>query len=208
MKHGLKIAAKHKKSRSVGVNIWGTPNSSFNTRSTKPGQHGKSKKRSKLSSYALHLKEKQKLRFFYGMKEKQFRSFFEKAYKTGKNIFDVFTKKLESRLDIFVYRAKLASTVFEAKQLISHKHILVNNKVVSIASYLLKEGDVVKVKDKMKTHVTVVNAQNLQHKETPGYYEVLDDKSIKLSKLPSFEDVVYPFPLNSSLIVEYYSRKI
>lgn len=200
-----RIQAKHKISRKLGVNLFGKPNDSFNVKQYKPGQHGKARK-GKISSYSMHLKEKQKLRAFYDMKECQFRNYFEKAYKT-KDCIKTFLGMLERRLDIVVYRSKMAASIYAAKQMIKHKHIKVNGKIVNVSSYLLKADDEISIIDSMKQNVMVQYASTLQHQEVPAYYEVLSDR-IKYLKTPSSEEVKYPFALNYNFIIEFYSRKI
>lgn len=204
-----RIQAKHKVSRRLGVNLWGSPKSSFNVRPTRPGQHGKSFKKRKISSYGLHLAEKQKVQFYYAMKEKQFRLFFKKAYYSKKNVSDEFIGMLESRLDIFVYRAKWAPTIFAAKQMIKHRHVLVNGQLVSINSYLLAPDDVITLKEEVKHYKVVKESMTRQDKEIPGYYESMDEgMTMKFLKVPAIEEVPYPYSLNMNLIVEYYSRKM
>lgn len=203
----VRDVAKHKVSRRLGVNLWGDPKSPINTRPYRPGQHGKNRRR-KISSYGVHLIEKQKLQFFYGMKEKQFRTTFKKSY-IKKNVVDHFLGMLESRLDTVVYRSKLASTIFAAKQMISHKHILVNGKVVNISSYKVSPNDIISLRDIMQNHQLVQESLQRAHKEVPAYYEVSNEgKVITFVKRPVFADITYPFPLNPSLIVEFYSRKM
>ena len=115
-----------------------------------PGQHGPNRRRSKLSNYGIQLREKQRMKYLYGVLEKQFRRYFKNAVAkegaTGHNLLII----LESRLDNTIYRLGLASTRRAARQLVSHKHILVNDKIVNIPSFSLKSGDIIQVKDKSK----------------------------------------------------------
>lgn len=202
------VQAKHKVSRRLGINLWGDPKSPFNIRPTKPGQHGKNTRKRKISSYGAHLIEKQKIQFFYDMKEKQFKRFFKNAYKT-KNVVETFFGDLESRLDTIVFRAKWASTIFAAKQMIKHRHILVNGKVVNISSYLAKAGDVVSLVEKMRNHTLVLSSLERAHKEVPTYYDTgIDNKALTYLKRPTFEEIGYPFALNPLFIVEFYSRRM
>lgn len=203
----IRSVPKHKISRKLGVNIWGDPKSPLNTRFTRPGQHGKNKRR-KVSSYGFHLNEKQKIKGFYGMKEKQFMTLFKKAYKKD-NVADHFLASLESRLDAIIFRSKIASTIFASKQLISHKHVLVNDKVVNISSYSVKPGDIITIKEGMKSNAIVSDSLNRAHKVIPSYYEISDNSlTVKFLKNPAIEEIVYPFTLNPSLIVEFYARKM
>jgi len=200
---------KYKIDRRLGINLWGSPKSPVNTRPTKPGQHGRSMKRKRMSNYGLQLSEKQKLQFYYGMKEKQFRIFFAKAGRSKDNAAQVFIGMLESRLDAFVYRMKWAPTIFAAKQMVKHKHIVVNGNVTSVCSYLLKAGDVVELRDTIKDHAKIKDAMDRAERALPSYYEVMDEgRAAKLIKMPSLDEVPYPIKVNPQLIVEYYSRKI
>lgn len=203
-----KVQAKHKVSRRLGVNLWGDPKSPFNTRPTRPGQAGKSVRRRKISSYGAHLIEKQKIQFYYDMKEKQFKRFFSNAYRKA-NVVESFFGDLESRLDAIVFRAKWAPTIFAAKQMVKHRHILVNGKVVNISSYLVKAGDVISLVDRMTNHPLVLSSLERANKDVPSYYEVgLDSKSVTYLKRPTVAEIPYPFELNPLFIVEFYSRKM
>lgn len=200
---------KYKIDRRLGLNLWGRPKSPLNTRPTKPGQHGRSMKRKRLSNYGLQLSEKQKLQFYYGMKEKQFRIFFAKSSRSKDNAAEVLIAMLESRLDTFAYRMKWAPTIFAAKQLVKHKHVLVNGKVLSVCSYILQPGDVVTLRDTIRDHQIIAESVNLPERDLPTYYEISEEgKTGKLVKLPVLDEVPYPVKVNPHLIVEYYSRKI
>ena len=137
--------------RKFGENIFGNPKYDrlLNRKPYAPGQHGQGR-RSKLSNYGTQLREKQKIKFMYGLLEKQFRLNFVKADKmkgeTGTNMLQL----LESRLDNVAFRLGFAPSRPAARQLVSHKHFLVNNKVVNIPSYIVKQGDVIEVRDKSK----------------------------------------------------------
>jgi len=199
---------KYKIDRRLGVNLWGRPKSPVNNRPTKPGEHGKNAKRKRLSNYGLQLAEKQKLQYYYGMKERQFRIFFVKASRSGNGVKELISM-LESRLDAFVYRMKWAPTIFAAKQMIKHKHILVNGSVVSVSSFLLKAGDAVSLRDTIKDHEKVKESMDLAERGLPTYFEVYDEgKAAKLIKLPELDEVPYPVKVNPHLVVEYYSRKV
>jgi len=203
------LVPKYKIDRRLGVNLWGRAKSPFNTNPARPGMHGKSRKR-RVSNYGMQLAQKQRLQFYYGMKENQFRLFFIKSrkVKTG-NVFDAFVGMLESRLDAFVYRMKWTPTIFASKQLVKHKHVLVNGKVVSVCSYLLKPNDIVSLKDSIKDKQIIANAIAMPDREIPAYYEVNENKtSAKFMKMPVLDEVPYPVKIDPSLIVEYYSRKV
>ena len=119
-----RVNAKKKVSRSLGVSLWGRANDPFLKRNYRPGQHGTAPKRD--TNHSIHLKAKQKVRKYYDIKESQFRTLFEQSKKIKGNTEDVFAGLLESRLASIVYRANFASTVYAARQLVSHKHVLVN----------------------------------------------------------------------------------
>jgi small subunit ribosomal protein S4 len=167
-----------------------------------PGSHVES--RGKFLEYGLRLREKQKVRKIYGLSEKQFKRFFAMAENqkgvTGSNFLVV----LERRLDNMVYRLGFATSRKEARQLVSHNHIMVNGKRVNISSYLVKEGDEVSVKN--KDLVTVQNAlESVVRRGVPSWIE-LDKEAMKgvIKLLPAREDIT--MPIKEQLIVEYYSR--
>ena len=145
-----RIKAKHKVDRRLRVNLWGKPKSPYNTRSYPPGQHGQSKK-GKPTDYGVQLNAKQKLKSYYGnINERQFRNVYRKAIKKKGNTTENLVGILERRLDTVVYRAKLAPSVFSARQLINHGHFRVNKKKVNVSSYLVKEEDLIEVKINQK----------------------------------------------------------
>ncbi|CAN7304867.1 30S ribosomal protein S4 [Pseudorhodoferax sp. Leaf265] len=172
---------------------------------SKPGQHGRTSG-SRTSDYGLQLREKQKVKRMYGVLEKQFRRYFEEADRrrgnTGANLLSL----LESRLDNVVYRMGFGSTRAEARQLVSHKAITVNGKSVNIASYSVKVGDVVAVREKSKKQNRVVEALQLaQQVGIPAWVEVsLDKAEGTFKKTPDRDE--FGADINESLIVELYSR--
>jgi len=202
-----RLASKHKVDRRLKVNLWGRPKSPFNSRNYPPGQHGKAKK-GKLSDYGTQLEAKQKMKFYYGnMNERQFRNVYRKAIQKKGNTTENLVGFLESRLDTVVYRAKFATTVFSARQLINHGHIKVNGKKVNIPSYLVKAEDTIEIKDKSKDIVTIVGALMNKEREVPDYIQV-DEKNKKatLTRIPKFSEVPYPVIMEPNLVIEYYSR--
>ncbi|GHC78325.1 30S ribosomal protein S4 [Pseudorhodoferax aquiterrae] len=172
---------------------------------SKPGQHGRTSG-SRTSDYGLQLREKQKVKRMYGVLEKQFRRYFEEADRrrgnTGANLLTL----LESRLDNVVYRMGFGSTRAEARQLVSHKAITVNGKSVNIASYMVKVGDVVAVREKSKKQNRIVEALQLaQQVGIPAWVEVSVDKAEgTFKKTPDRDE--FGADINESLIVELYSR--
>ena len=202
-----RLASKHKVDRRLKTNLWGRPKSPFNSRNYKPGQHGKSS-RSKTSDYGIKLQAKQKLKFYYGnMNERQFRNDYRKALQKKGNTTENFIGFLERRLDTVIYRAKFATTVFSARQLINHGHIQVNNKKVNIPSFLVKEGDAIEVKDKSKELTIIVGSLVNKEREIPDYIQMDEKNKIaKLIRVPKFSEVPYPSIMEPKLVVEYYSR--
>ena len=202
-----RLASKHKVDRRLKVNLWGRPKSPFNSRNYPPGQHGKAKK-GKLSDYGTQLEAKQKMKFYYGnMNERQFRNVYRKAIQKKGNTTENLVGFLERRLDTVVYRAKFATTVFSARQLINHGHIKVNGKKVNIPSYLVKAEDTIEIKDKSKNIVTIVGALVSKEREVPDYIQ-MDEKNKKatLIRIPKFSEVPYPVIMEPNLVIEYYSR--
>lgn len=198
--------SKHKIDRRFGVNLWGRPKSPFNTRQTGPGMHGA--RRGKPTDYGIQLQAKQKLKGYYAnIGEKKFHRYYEEAVRlkgdTGENLIGL----LESRLDAICYRAKFVPTVFSARQLVSHGHVQVNGKRVTIISYQVKPGDVVTLTDKAKQMALVITAGDLPERDVPEYIEV-DHKAGKATYLrqPKLEDVPYPVQMEPHLVVEFYSR--
>ena len=203
-----RLASKHKVDRRLKVNLWGRPKSPFNSRNYPPGQHGKSTKRGKTSDYGTQLEAKQKLKFYYGnMNERQFRNVFRKALKKKGNTTENFIGFLERRLDMVIYRAKFATTVFSARQLINHGHIKVNGKKVNISSCLVSEKDTIELKDKSKKLIVIVGALVNKEREIPDYIQMDEKNKIaKLIRIPKFSEVPYPAIMEPNLVVEYYSR--
>ena len=203
-----RLASKHKVDRRLKVNLWGRPKSPFNSRNYPPGQHGKSTKKRKTSDYGTQLEAKQKLKFYYGnMNERQFRNVFRKALKKKGNTTENFIGFLERRLDMVIYRAKFATTVFSARQLINHGHIKVNGKKVNISSCLVSEKDTIELKDKSKELIVIVGALVNKEREIPDYIQMDEKNKIaKLIRIPKFSEVPYPTIMEPNLVVEYYSR--
>ncbi len=198
--------AKYKIDRRLNCNLWGRPKSPYNTRQTKPGQHGAN--RGKLSDYGLQLAAKQKIKGYYGnIGEKQFRKYYAEAMRlrgdNGQNLIGL----LERRLDAVCYRSKLAITVFAARQLVNHGHVNVNGKRVNISSYLVKEGDVIEIREKSKQLAFIIGSVQSQEREVPDYIQ-LDEKALKATflRLPKLEDVPYATQMQPQLVIEFYSR--
>lgn len=202
-----RLESKYKIDRRMGENIWGRPKSPVNRREYGPGQHGQRRK-SKLSDFGVQLKAKQKLRGYYGnISEKQFRGIYDEAIRmkgdSGANMIGL----LERRLDAVIYRAKFVPTVFAARQFINHGHVKVNGKKVNIASYRVKVGDVVEVREKSREMNLVLEAQALAERDVPDYISVDTGKmTAQMARVPSPSDVPFPVQMQPHLVVEYYSR--
>jgi len=202
-----RIAAKHKIDRRLGQNIWGRPKSPVNRREYGPGQHGQRRK-GKMSDFGTQLRAKQKVKGYYGnISEKQFRRYYHEAVRikgdSGENLIGL----LERRLDAVVYRAKFVATVFAARQFVNHGHVKVNGRRVNIASFQVKVGDVVEVKEASRQLAFVLEATQLAERDTPDYVEVDHTKmTAKFVRVPTLADVPYPVQMEPSLVIEFYSR--
>ena len=202
-----RVRAKYKIDRRMGENIWGRPKSPVNLRAYGPGQHGQQRK-GKLSDFGLQMRAKQKLKGYYGnITEKQFKKIFKEADRikgdTSENIIGL----LERRLDSVIYRAKFVPTVFSARQFINHGHVKVNGKRVNIASYLLKTGDLVELKEKSRSLEIVLRGIESTERDIPDYIEC-DQKKLtaKITRIPKLTEVPYPVQMEPNLVVEFYSR--
>jgi small subunit ribosomal protein S4 len=199
--------AKYKIDRRMGQNVWGRPKSPINHREYGPGQHGQRRK-GKLSDYGVQLRAKQKLRGYYGnVSERQFRSIYAEARRlkgdTGAHMIGL----LERRLDAMIYRAKFVPTVFAARQFVSHGHISVNGRRVTVPSYRLRLNDLVEVREKAKQLALVLEATGLAERDVPDYIEVDHGKlTAKLIRIPTLTEVPYPVQMEPHLVVEFYSR--
>ena len=199
--------AKYKLDRRMGQNIWGRPKSPVNRREYGPGQHGQRRK-GKLSDFGTQLRAKQKLKGYYAnISERQFYAVYVEATRlkgdSGENLIGL----LERRLDTVVYRAKFVSTIFAARQFINHGHIKVNGRRVNIASYKVKTGDVIEVKEASKQLAIVLEASQLPERDTPDFMEVDHNKmTATFLRVPHLTDVPFPVQMEPHLIVEFYSR--
>lgn len=199
--------SKYKLDRRVGENLWGRPKSPVNKRSYGPGQHGQ-RRAKKLSDYGTQLQAKQKLKGYYGnITERQFHKYYVEAARrqgdTGENMIGL----LERRLDAVVYRAKFVPTPFAARQLVSHGHVKVNGRRVTIPSYQVKEGDTIELTGKAKDLALVLEAAKSAERDVPDYVDADHGKmSAKFLRTPKLGDVPYAAQMQPHLIVEFYSR--
>ena len=199
--------AKHKIDRRIGENLWGRPRSPYNRREVGPGQHA-ARRKGKLSDYGTQLRAKQKLKGYYGnINERQFRKLYAEAVRrrgdTGENMIGL----LESRLDAIIYRAKFAPTVFSARQLVSHGHVRVNGKRMTVASAQVKPNDMIEMSPKARDMALVIGATQSTERDVPDYVAADHGKyTAKYLRVPKLSDVPYPVQMNPNLIVEFYSR--
>lgn len=202
-----RVNAKYKISRRLGTSLWGNAKDPVNKRAYAPGQHGVAK-RKKTSDYGTQLREKQKLRGYYGnITERQFRKIYAEALRrrgdTGENLIGI----LESRLDTVIYRMGLAATPFAARQFVNHGHVKVNGKRVNIASYQVQEGDEITLKEKSKQMAVVMQLVQNPERSVPDYIE-FDNKDMKgkYVRVPKLAEVPYPTVMQPNFVIEFYSR--
>ena len=193
---------KNKLSRQMGENIWGKENCPTNSRTYGPGQHGPKGVRRR-SDYGVQLREKQKLKGYYGnIGEKQFRNIFKEAFSQKGDTSENLLILLESRLDSIVYRANLVPTVFAARQFVNHKHLTVNGVIVNIPSYRCKPGDIIEVREKSRSIPLVVEAMQKLDRELPEYI-TLDTKAFKVSyvRYPDSDEIPYATIMSPTSVV-------
>lgn len=194
---------KTKIARKFGEPIYGE-DKVLQRRNFPPGQHGVNKRR-KTSEYGVQLREKQKAKYTYGVLERQFRNLFEKASRLGGVTGEILLQLLEGRLDNVVYRLGIAPTRPAARQLVLHRHITVNGEVVNIASYAVKPGDVIGVREKSKALEVIADAlSGFNHSKYPWIEWDEATKSGKFLHVPAREDI--PETIKEQLIVELYSK--
>ncbi len=189
---------KHRLARLEGVNILEKTSASLERRlNLIPGIHGKKGKR-KSSEYGLQLREKQKLKRIYGLLEKQFRKYVQEAQTKKINTEDALIQLLETRLDNIVYRLGFAKSRFQARQFVSHKHVLVNGKKINIPSYQVKEGDTVTIDP------AITKIQEEKEEYATLSYVARKKDSGKVISLPNREEIANP--VDYQLVIEFYSR--
>jgi small subunit ribosomal protein S4 len=198
--------SKYKINRRLGLNLWGRPKSPINKRDYGPGQHGQ--RRKKPTDFGTQLMAKQRLKGYYAnIGERQFRRYYEEAVRRKGDTSENLIELLERRLDTVVYRLKFAITPFAARQLVNHGHIQVNGRRVNISSYLVKDGDVVEIKEKSKQLAAVLDSAQSTERDVPEYLEV-DHRAMKgrYLRAPKLADVPYPVQMEPNQVVEFYSR--
>ncbi len=201
-----RIEAKNKICRRLGVNLWGRAKNPIVKKDYPPGEHGS--KRRKVSDYGAQLAAKQKLKGYYGnITEKQFRRVYKEASRKRGDTAENMIGALEQRLDMVVFRMSFVPTVFAARQLVNHGHIMVNDRRVTIPSYVVREGDVIEVREKSKNMDLVLGSVQQPERDVPEYMTV-DVKAVKgtFVRVPKLADVPYPVQMEPNLVIEYYSR--
>ena len=194
---------KSKIARKFGEPIFG-PDKVLSKKNYPPGQHGNGRKK-KSSEYGIQLREKQKAKYTYGVLERQFRNMFDRALASRGITGEVLLQMLESRLDNVVFRLGIAPTRAAARQLVTHRHIVLNGKVVNIPSYTVKAGDVIGVREKSKSLEVVVNSlSGFNHSKYPWLEWDDNSKVGKLLHVPERADI--PENIKEHLIVELYSK--
>lgn len=194
---------KSRIARKFGEPIFG-PDKVLSKKNYPPGQHGNGRKK-KMSEYGIQLREKQKAKYSYGVLEKQFRNLFEKAARSRGITGEVLLQLLESRLDNVVFRLGIAPTRAAARQLVSHKHITVDGKIVNIPSYSLKPGQLVSVRERSKSLEVIENSlAGFNHSKYPWIEWDQASKTGKYLHIPERADI--PENIKEQLIVELYSK--
>ena len=197
---------KDKLSRRLGENLWGEDKAAVNKRPTGPGQHGA--RRKKMTDFGIQLREKQKIRGYYAnIGERQFRKIFAEAVRRKGDTSENLIGLLESRLDTVVYRLNLAPSMQAARQLVSHGHVLVDGKIVTISSYVVDAGQTIELREKAKAMPQVMESVAKLARQVPEYLS-FEPAAFKGSfiRMPVLDDVPYPVQMNPNLVVEFYNR--
>ncbi len=202
-----RLSSKHKIDRRLGLNLWGRPKSPFNRRPYGPGQHGQTRRR-KPSDFGVQLAAKQKLKKYYGdITEKQFLKIYQAASRKKGDTSQILIELLERRLDAVVFRLKFAPTVFSARQLVNHGHVLVNGKVVNKKSYHVNDGDEISLQQTSQNIPMIIQTLSSNERDVPEYLQLEISKCLgKFVRGPQLTDVPYPVQMEPNLVVEFYSR--
>ena len=198
------VTSKYKISRRLGLSLWGTAKDPVHKRNYAPGQHGQTVQK-RTTVYGTQLLAKQKLKKYYNMTEKQFKNTCLKAKQQKGNTSENLIAMLERRLDAVVYRLNIAPTIFSARQLVSHKHILVNGKKVNIPSYSVKPNDIVELKS--KNIPLCIESVKKMERTIPSYL-TFDSNAMKGSYVhdPLLSDVPYAVTMQPNFVIEFYSK--
>lgn len=199
------IQSKSKISRKYGVNLWGKANDAFTKKPYVPGQHGGKVMRI-AKTYRKQLVEKNKMRFYHLLTERQFSNIVRSSIKDRHNSTEMVIQNLNTLLSTVLFSSGLFSTIFFAKQLISHGHVLVNGKRVTSHTYKVKVGDVITFVEKLKANVQVRSFLDSNTPVFPAYLKVDKDvMQIELTSFPDSASVKYPCEMQPSVVIEYYS---
>lgn len=204
--HNKRTGPKDKLARRLGENLHGTDKAAVNKRPTGPGQHGA--RRKKVTDYGVQLREKQKIKGYYtNIGERQFRKIFAEAGRREGDTSENLIGLLESRLDAIIYRLNIAPSMYAARQIVSHRHIMVNGKVVNIASYQCQPGDAIELREKARGIPQIMECVQKMARQVPDYL-TFDPSAHKgtVVRLPVLDDVPYPVQMNPNLVVEFYNR--
>ena len=198
--------SKFRLSRRIGKSIHGHPKDAINFRNYFCGQHGQTSIR-KNSEYAVQLIAKQAIKYHHNIIEKQLRKYYDIATNMKGDTNENLSILLNRRLDITIFRLGIVPTMYSACQLVSHRHVLVNGKIVNVRSYLLKEGDIITLSEKAKGFDFIKASISKTDRSVPAYLSA-DDKKMeyKYVRYPSIGEIPYPFRAEFNLIVEFYSR--
>jgi small subunit ribosomal protein S4 len=198
-----KLGSRHKICRRLGVAVCGRPNCAVNKRPYPPGQHGRARQR--LTEYRLRLLEKQKLRAIYGVGERQFRRYFERAARQKGVTGEELLRQLETRLDSLVLRLGWALTQRQARQLVSHGHVSVGGRRVDIPSAEVRPGQTIELADAARNFVSVREALELAPDPPPYLAPEADRARATLARAPERSEIPLPVDVDERLIVEYFS---
>jgi small subunit ribosomal protein S4 len=198
-----KFGPAHRTCRRVGVPLCGRPNCPANKRPYPPGQHGRGRKR--LSEYQVRLLEKQKLRAIYGVGERQMRVYYDRASRRTGVTGEELIRQLETRLDAIVLRLGFALTQRQARQLVSHGHVLVDGKRVDVPSAQVKPGQTIELTPKGRNLIAVRESMEITPEPPVYLYRNKDEVKGTLSRLPERGEIPLPVPIEERLIIEYYS---
>lgn len=200
------VKSKYKICRRLGVSLWGSAKDPVHKRSYPPGQHGLLGQKRK-TVHGIQLQAKQKLKGYYNITEKQFKNLYLKARQQKGNVTENFVGLLERRLDAVVYRLNLAPTIFAARQLVTHKHVLVNGKLLNIPSYLVTPNDVIELKKSSQEITICMEAVQKQERAIPSYL-TFDIKKMQGSfvSVPVLADIPYATVMEPHFVVEFYSK--
>ena len=195
---------RSKIARRFGEPVFG-PDKVLEKRPYAPGQHGANKRRKKMSEYGVQLREKQKAKAIYGMREKQFRLFFERAKAKQGITGDIMLAMCEMRLDNLVYRLGFSPTRAGARQLVTHRHMTVNGKVCGVPSYVVRPGEVVSIRERDRDMIAVVDSLK-QHKSPVVNWLAWDEATMQGTLVSAPERAEIPENIDMQLIVEFFSR--